>query len=617
MRNVKKTRQCETIIPTVRTNPDYILYKTILETSMDGFWITDINGNILDVNKAYCKMIGYSRQKLLSMNIADLEVLESPAEIKKHIKLLNKIGSHSFTTKHRCKNGKIIELEVSANNIKHDSIKLFSFFRDITEKKQVEEALRASEKRFRNTIDNMLEGCQIISRNWKYLYLNNAVIKQSRKSKDELLEHTMMEAYPGIENTPLFKILQECMEHQKSCQVKNEFLFPDGNKGWFNLSIQPVPEGIFILSLDITDRIKAEDEVIKAKKDWENIFQAIGQPSFILDPERKIIAVNRATVTMTGKPEEQLIGKKCYKVLHKKDGYPKGCPFEKILSSGHMETKEMEIEILGGIYLVSCTPVFNDQGVLEKVIHIATDITERKQAEKKIYDYQKQLKQMTSEILFAEEHERHRIAAGIHDDIGQRLAIIKFGLDSLQASESRPDALLLLKRECELISDAIEEIRSFAFELSNPILYEIGVEAAVETWLIDYIQNKCGIKYKFISRGPKIDLTEETRIILFQGVRELLTNIVKHAKADHVKIHIIRSRNDIHIKIEDNGTGFNYNQDNMYQKGKKGFGLFNLRERLEYLGGRLEIQNASPRGTLALIYVPIEYKEKTTRETLS
>lgn len=494
MRNVENTSECD---EKNLISSDSSLYKTILETSMDGFWMVDANGNILEVNNAYCKLSGYSRKELLSMNISNVEVQESHEKIKKHIKLVQKTGSHRFITKHRFKNGKIIELEVSANHIKHDKIVSFAYLRDITEKKQIEKAL------------------------------------------------------------------------------------------------------------------------LKAKQDWENIFQAIGQPSFILDPTRKIIAANRATVKMTGKTEEQLIGKKCFEILHKKDSFPEECPLEKLYSSGGMEIGEMEVEALEGTYLVSCTPVFNDEGVLEKVIHIATDITERKQTERNVQEYQKQLKQMSSELLIAEENERHRIAAGIHDDVGQRLAIIKYGLDSLQSSETRSDILVSLRRQSKLISSAIEEIRSFTFELSSPILYEIGIEAAIEKWMNDYITSQHGIKCKYQIDGPKINLSEKIKIILFQGARELLTNILKHAQADAIEVNIHRSINGIRITVKDNGIGFICDIENSTVKRKNGFGLFNLREKLEFVGGRLEIQNASPKGTLITMYVPIKNKDEKAMERLS
>ena len=315
---------------------------------------------------------------------------------------------------------------------------------------------------------------------------------------------------------------------------------------------------------------------------------------------------------MTGKQLNQLIGTKCYEIFHKKDRIPKGCPY----NYKCMDTREMEIETLKGTYLVSCTPVFNNQGKLEKIIHIATDITKRKQTEKQIIEYQKQLKLMASKMLIAEEHERHRIAAGIHDDVGQRLAIVKYGLDSLQASESRTEVLTILKKQGELITNAIEDVRSFTFELSNPLLYEIGVEAAIETWLIEHIQNKCGIKCSFFSNGPKLKLSEHKRIILFQGVRELLTNIVKHANADYVSVNIIRNNDSMQIIIKDNGIGYNTSMSDKPEKKNKGFGLFNLREKLEYLGGKLKIEDASPRGTFVTIHIPIENKEKICEDTI-
>lgn len=112
----------------------------------------------------------------------------------------------------------------------------------------------------RDTLDNLMEGFQVISFDWRYLYVNDAVVKQSKCTKKELLGHTMMEKYPGIENTSMFKTLQRCMKERVSIHFENEFTYPDNSKDWFELSVQPIPEGIFILSIDITERKKAEQQ---------------------------------------------------------------------------------------------------------------------------------------------------------------------------------------------------------------------------------------------------------------------------------------------------------------------------------------------------------------------
>lgn len=112
-----------------------------------------------------------------------------------------------------------------------------------------------------NTLDNLLEGFQLIGYDWRYLYVNDAIVKQSKcERKEDLLGLTMMEKYPGIENTGLFLTLQRCMVERIPAMLENQFIFPDGTKGWFELRIETVSEGLFILSIDITERKNAEAE---------------------------------------------------------------------------------------------------------------------------------------------------------------------------------------------------------------------------------------------------------------------------------------------------------------------------------------------------------------------
>lgn len=115
-----------------------------------------------------------------------------------------------------------------------------------------------NEKRYHATLDNMMEGFQIIDYDFRYTYVNDTVVKQSKYPREELIGFTMMEKYPGIENTELFKTLTKCMQDRLSTNFENEFDFPDGSKGYFELRIQPVQEGLFILSMDISERKHAE-----------------------------------------------------------------------------------------------------------------------------------------------------------------------------------------------------------------------------------------------------------------------------------------------------------------------------------------------------------------------
>lgn len=117
-----------------------------------------------------------------------------------------------------------------------------------------------------SVLDNLLEGCQVIGFDWTYLFVNSTVAAQGKRSKEELLGRTMMECYPGIEHTQMFAELQKCMVERTHHRMENEFTYPDGSKGWFELQFVPLPEGTCVLSLDITDRKRAQAALAKSQE---------------------------------------------------------------------------------------------------------------------------------------------------------------------------------------------------------------------------------------------------------------------------------------------------------------------------------------------------------------
>jgi len=121
-----------------------------------------------------------------------------------------------------------------------------------------------------SVFDNMIEGVQVIDYEWHYLYVNDSIAKQGLSRKEKLLGSTMMKEYPGIENSEVFKFLRTCMFDRIPSETISEFDFPDGSKGWFEISVQPVPEGILILSSDIT-RLKRVEAELKKKLTERNL----------------------------------------------------------------------------------------------------------------------------------------------------------------------------------------------------------------------------------------------------------------------------------------------------------------------------------------------------------
>lgn len=179
---------------------------------------------------------------------------------------------------------------------------------DISERKRAEANAFKNELRYHRVLDAMMEGCQIIDYHWRYLYVNGVVAEQGKNKPEDLLNHTMMEMYPGIEKTELFGILSRCMEHRTSHRFENQFQFPNGSTGWFELSIQPAEEGIFILSTDITERKQAEQKLarqnqrLKALREIDTAILAADSVESIvgaaLDHIRELIDCERANLAL-------------------------------------------------------------------------------------------------------------------------------------------------------------------------------------------------------------------------------------------------------------------------------------------------------------------------------
>ncbi len=244
------------------------------------------------------------------------------------------------------------------------------------------------------------------------------------------------------------------------------------------------------------------------------------------------------------------------------------------------------------------------------VIILSANILRRKRAEVKLLHYQKQLKSLASELSLTEERERRRIATELHDRIGQTLVISKIKLQTLLKRQSFGQSCRELNEVCDSLDRTIQDTRSLTFDLSSPILYELGLEAAVAEWLTEQIKCKHGIEAEFESDGQPKPLEDDIRVMLFRDVRELLINVVRHSRAHRVKVVSRKVNSRIYVSVEDDGIGFNPHKVASATAEDGGFGLFSIRERLEQIGGRLEIESEPGRGTTVTIIAPLR-QEKT------
>ena len=225
------------------------------------------NETVVDVNLKASQILSLPKSEILGKNWFDSFVPVSSRVAARSLfhNMLDGALRHVHS-EHSIKSKTGKELTLNFHNILvsdnlGNTIGVLSSAEDVTKRKRKEIALKAIENRLQISLDYMIEGCQIIDYDWRYQYVNKAAAKQGRKTKLELIGYTMMQAYPGIDTTEMFSYLRNCMINRVPHNFDNEFTFADGSKEWFNLHMEPVPEGILILSIDITKTKQTEAEI--------------------------------------------------------------------------------------------------------------------------------------------------------------------------------------------------------------------------------------------------------------------------------------------------------------------------------------------------------------------
>ncbi|MBA4384941.1 MAG: hypothetical protein C0410_09410 [Anaerolinea sp.] len=253
------------------------------------------------------------------------------------------------------------------------------------QKMLAEETLREKEKRYHRTLDNMLEGCQIIGFDWRYIYVNDAVVNQGKKKREDLLGKTMMEVYPGIEKTEMFAALRRCMTERIDQKMENEFTFPDGSKGFFELSIQPELEGIFILSEDITKNKLAEQALKESEAKFLDLYENAPDMYITWDVKAShILVCNQTTVNNLGYSKDELIDQPILKLFNPDDLDYAQRVFNLINETGEGQDINLQLMRQDGSkqdVSLSSSAVRNEEGELLFIRSIWHDITERKHIE--------------------------------------------------------------------------------------------------------------------------------------------------------------------------------------------------------------------------------------------
>ena len=398
---------------------------------------------------------------------------------------------------------------------------------------------------------------------------------------------------------------------------------PDGTVAWIQSlgRVERDPAGeiarVTGLELDITARRRAE-EALQMRRDEEHarelrlLLETAAQGIVSVDTQGQIVTANRALEAMFGWAPGELVGQSIERLVpssvrhmhaRHRTGYF-ATPYPRLMGGGLDLMGERKDGSLFPIE-VSLNHVATPGG--GHAIAFVTDITERRRAATEIHTRAVelehrtlQLSRLASDLTLAEQHAREQLAKTLHDGLQQLLLISALNLDQLvkrDAQQGTTPTELLVQAKSH-VDEAIVAARSLSVELSPPVLHSFGLPAAL-TWLAGWIRTKYGLEVQVSADPLANSARKDVRTLLFECVRELLLNAVKHAQVDRVEVDLAREPHDaLRITVSDQGIGFDPAELNERAKlGQVGWGLFSIRERLTLLDGRFEIESAPGRGT--------------------
>lgn len=232
---------------------------TMIESMPGILYFYDESGRFLRWNRNFETVSGYSADEIATMVPLEFFGEEDRSAVEARISDVFNEGESAIEASIRSKDGTSTLYYLTGRRVEFDGRTcLVGAGIDISERRKAEIALKQSEQRYRTTVHSILEGCQIVGFDWTYLYLNAAAEVHNRRPNSELLGNRLPEMWPGIEATSIYEYVRRCLEDRVATQDEVEFTFPDGVTGWFDVRVQPVPEGAFLLSIDITERHQAE-----------------------------------------------------------------------------------------------------------------------------------------------------------------------------------------------------------------------------------------------------------------------------------------------------------------------------------------------------------------------
>jgi PAS domain S-box-containing protein len=473
------------------------------------------------------------------------------------------------------------------------------------QRKNAEDALMESEKKYRLVVDNANEGIAI-TQDGLLKFVNPQISEFTGRQGQALQDGSFLDYIHPDDR-------QMVIDHHRKRLAGEEVPRPysfrmigkEGDLRWIRnngviVEWEGRPATLNFL-LDYTERKRAADALAESEEKYRQLFESESDAVMIFDAQtRQFEDANPATLNLFGYSKEEFLALKVEDISAEKDNTRRSV--EKVIAADAPNAQvplRKFIRKEGSVFPGEISAGKFFAGRREKIIGAVRDITERKQAEEKI-------RALTQQLIKVQENERNRIAGYLHDNVAQDLSSLKIGLETLydRGQEVTPEIKTKIGELSKMLQDSITAVRDLSYDLRPSALDQLGLVRTVYQYCEDFSE-KNSVDVDLYTAGMKdLKLDFDTEINLYRLIQESLNNIKKHAEAGKVVIRLVASSPNIILRIEDNGKGFDVKHRLARALKEKRMGLSSMEERVSLLGGLMKISSRPSKGTKIFIEVP-------------
>lgn len=604
------------------------IYRLLEDQSIMGMHIIQ-GGRIKYVNQATSLITGYSTEEMMKWAPDGYRVLLHQDDLPYVMEQSRKKQTGDpkivaqYTWRMITKSGEIKWVESYSKSILFEGSPAdFVMMIDITARRKAEKALLQSEEKYRTIIENIEDGCAELDLKGNFTYFNNAICEIHGYPRSKLMNLNYRD-YMDEENAKKIfaKYNKVFLTGKSEKEAGYEIITQSGDRKYLDVSITPIKDDINrvvafrVIVRDRTERRKAEERSREIEERYKALIDRSLDFIYTIDFEGRFIDANEAALRRFGYRREEISSLNIASFLDERQLWSVLKIMQELMETGtQKDLAEIKLRHKNGnyVYVESKGSVVMSNGKPVAIQAVARDITERKQAAEEIRRTQEQMRAFAARLQTVREEERTHIAREVHDELGGALTGIKIDLSLLKkaAGEIKENSLKdpLLNQIYETIKHidkTMQTVRKIATELRPGILDDLGLIAALE-WQLDDFQKRTGINYEWISSQKKIRLDEQGATALFRIFQETLTNVFRHANATEVHVRLLRKSNMYILEVEDNGNGIT--EDKIDDK--KSLGLLGMRERALAVGGRINVEGRSGKGTKVIVKLPVKQMGK-------